>query len=122
MDFGAALVTGDNASDAIPPVLGTPDYMAPEQVEGQPGDARSDVYSVGVLLYELLTGAPPFRGDNALAVMMQHLQALPPPLRAHNRNVSAALEAVVMKALRKNPAERYQSMAALREDLERLSG
>jgi serine/threonine-protein kinase len=119
MDFGAALLERGRkiTTAALSPALGTPDYMAPEQVQGQRGDARTDVYALGIMLYEMLAGAPPYRGDNALAVMAQHVQSRPPPLRARNRRVPPALEAVVAKALRRDPAKRYQSMAALRDDL-----
>lgn len=122
MDFGAALLEGGRkiTTSSLSPALGTPDYMSPEQVQGQRGDARSDVYALGVMLYEMLSGAPPFRGDNALAVMAQHVQAPPAPLRRRNRQVPPALEAVVAKALRKDPAQRYQTVAALRDDLDHL--
>jgi serine/threonine-protein kinase len=119
MDFGAALLERGRkiTTAALSPALGTPDYMAPEQVQGQRGDARTDVYALGIMLYEMLAGAPPYRGDNALAVMAQHVQSRPPPLRGRNRRVPPALAAVVAKALRRDPAKRYQSMAALRDDL-----
>ena len=122
MDFGAALLESGRkiTTASLAPALGTPDYMSPEQVQGLRGDARSDVYALGVMLYEMLAGAPPYRGDNALAVMAQHVQSTPPPLRRRNRHVPPALEAVVAKALRRDPAKRYPSMAAFRQDLAHL--
>jgi serine/threonine-protein kinase len=117
LDFGIAKTAGEANLTRAGSVFGTPDYMSPEQVQGQRGDARSDVYALGVMLYEMLAGGPPFRGDNALAVMAQHVQARPPSLRARNRRVSPALEAVVLKALRKDPNLRYQTMAAFKDDL-----
>lgn len=122
LDFGAALLQGGRriTTASLSPALGTPDYMAPEQVQGQRGDARTDVYALGAMLYELLSGAPPYRGDNALAVMAQHVQSRPAPLRARNRQVPPALEAVVAKALRRDPAERYQTVTDLRADLQHL--
>ncbi|HEX2036728.1 MAG TPA: serine/threonine-protein kinase [Chloroflexota bacterium] len=119
MDFGAALLEGGRkiTTVSLSPALGTPDYMSPEQVQGQRGDARSDVYSLGALLYELLSGQPPYRGDSALAVMAQHVQSRPVPLRRRNRQVSPALEAVVAKAMRRDPDARYQSAEAFRQDL-----
>jgi eukaryotic-like serine/threonine-protein kinase len=122
MDFGAALLEGARkiTTASLSAALGTPDYMSPEQVEGQRGDARSDVYALGIMLYEMLAGQPPYRGDTALAVMAQHVQSRPPPLRTHNKRVPPALEAVVAKALRRDPAGRYQTMAALKHDLTHL--
>jgi len=122
LDFGAALLQSGRkiTTASLSPALGTPDYMSPEQVLGQRGDARSDIYALGAMLYELLTGSPPYRGDNALAVMAQHVQSRPPPPRARNRKIPPALEAVILKALRRDPADRYQSMAALRHDLAHL--
>ena len=121
MDFGAALLEGARkiTTASLASALGTPDYMSPEQVEGQRGDPRSDVYALGIMLYEMLTGAPPYRGDNALAVMAQHVQSQPPPVRSRNKKIPPALEAVVMKALRKDPAERYQTMREFQTALER---
>ena len=94
--------------------------MSPEQVQGKRGDVRSDVYALGAMLYELLTGYPPYRGDTALAVMAQHVQSSPPPFRARVRGVPAALEAITFKAMRRNPDARYQSMGAMRSDLTRV--
>lgn len=122
MDFGAALLEGARkiTTASLSTALGTPDYMSPEQVQGQRGDARSDVYSLGIMLYEMLTGHPPYRGDNALAVMAQHVQSRPAPLRSKNRKVPPALAAVVNKALRRDPSARYQTMVAFQHDLQNL--
>jgi len=110
---GARRVTWQNLSDA----LGTPDYMAPEQIQGKRGDARTDLYALGIILYEMQTGAVPFHGDNALAVMHQHLTATPPLPRQSNPAIPPNLEAIIMKAVRKNPKERYQSAEAFLADL-----
>jgi serine/threonine protein kinase len=86
-------------------------------------DARSDVYAVGCVLYELITGQPPFTGDSPVAVAYQHVREDPIPPSQQNPEVSAALDAVVLKAMNKNPANRYQSAAEMRTDLVRvLSG
>jgi serine/threonine-protein kinase len=119
VDFGIALlqgarrVTWQNLSD----VLGTPDYMSPEQIQGKRGDARTDLYALGIILYEMLTGSVPFHGDNALAVMHQHLTVTPPLPHQSNPAVPPGIEALIMKSLRKNPKERYQSAAAFLNDL-----
>ncbi len=118
IDFGIALlqrarrVTWRNLSD----VLGTPDYMSPEQIQGKRGDARTDLYALGIMFYELLTGTVPFQGDNSMAVMHQHL-TVTPPLLPPELAVPAAIEAIIMKAIRKNPKERYQSAEAFLADL-----
>jgi serine/threonine-protein kinase len=118
-DFGIALLQGARrlTFQRLTNTVGTPDYMAPEQVSGERGDARTDVYAVGVLLFEMLAGQVPFRGDNAMAVMGQRLTADPPSLRARRRDVSPELDAIVRRALARDREQRYQSMAALREDL-----
>ena len=119
VDFGIALlqgarrVTWQNLSDA----LGTPDYMAPEQIQGKRGDTRTDLYALGIILYEMQTGSVPFHGDNALAVMHQHLTATPPLPRQSNPEIPPNLEAIIMKAVRKNPKERYQSAGAFLADI-----
>ena len=119
VDFGIALLQGarritwQNLSDA----LGTPDYMAPEQIQGKRGDTRTDLYALGIILYEMQTGSVPFHGDNALAVMHQHLTATPPLPRQSNPEIPPNLEAIIMKAVRKNPKERYQSAGAFLADI-----
>ncbi|HEU5108632.1 MAG TPA: PASTA domain-containing protein, partial [Micromonosporaceae bacterium] len=98
-------------------------YLSPEQARGEAVDARSDVYAAGCVLFELLTGEPPFTGDSPVAVAYQHVREDPKPPSALNGRVSPALDAVVLKAMSKGPANRYQSAAEMRTDLVRvLSG
>jgi serine/threonine-protein kinase len=119
LDFGIASLQGARrlTFHRLTSSVGTPDYMAPEQVSGERGDARTDVYAVGAILYEMLTGRPPFQGDNALAVMGQRLTSDPRPPREQRPGISPQLDTVVRRALRRERAERYPSMAALRDDL-----
>jgi serine/threonine-protein kinase len=121
MDFGIArAVTGAGATmTQTASVIGTANYLSPEQARGEHVDARSDVYSTGCLLYELLTGAPPFSGDTAVSVAYQHVREDPVPPSRVEPDVSASVDAIVLKAMAKNPANRYQSAADLRADLER---
>ncbi|WP_408890038.1 serine/threonine-protein kinase [Myxococcus faecalis] len=123
VDFGIAKVaplSGGTALTTAGAVLGTPVAMAPEQILGQPVDARTDLYALGVLLYQLLVGRPPFDGESAVEVEEQHLHAPPPRLSEHVR-VPAALEAVVSRCLAKRPEERWPDvtsfLAALRAAL-----
>jgi eukaryotic-like serine/threonine-protein kinase len=99
--------------------LGTPNYMAPEQVQGRRGDARSDLYATGAMFYEMLTGRPPFEGKDALDVMHQHLAASPSPPSRYNSRVPSGLDGIVLKSLRKNAEERYQSASEFAADLAR---
>ncbi len=121
-DFGTALAEGarrltwKHLSDG----LGTPDYMSPEQIQGERGDARSDIYAWGGMMYEFLTGRVPFRGDNYLAVMAGHLTENPVPIHKLRPEVPPALEAVVLHAMRRMPEHRYQSADELQADLDRL--
>ncbi len=121
-DFGTARLEGARRLTwkHLSESLGTPDYMSPEQVQGQRGDDRSDIYAWGVMMYEMLTGHVPFRGDNWLAVMAGHLQATPKPVRDSRPDVPAGLEAVVLHAMRRYPEHRYQSASAIVEDLDGL--
>ncbi|MDP9295115.1 MAG: Stk1 family PASTA domain-containing Ser/Thr kinase [Actinomycetota bacterium] len=120
MDFGIARAASAETVTATATVLGTASYLSPEQAQGQPVDARSDIYSLGVVLYEMLTGRVPFTGDSAVAVAYKHVQEQPVPPSQLNPDVSPALESVVMRALAKNPDNRYQSADEFRQDLERL--
>lgn len=115
MDFGLALTKGSRRVTYanLSSTAGTPDYMAPEQIEGQRGDRRTDVYALGTILYEMLAGRTPFSGDNNLAVMAQHLQGIAPRLDRIQPNITTALAAVVARCLERDPSARYQDMGAL---------
>ncbi|HEX5493254.1 MAG TPA: Stk1 family PASTA domain-containing Ser/Thr kinase [Mycobacteriales bacterium] len=125
MDFGIARAITDSAATvtSTAAVIGTAQYLSPEQARGESVDARSDVYSTGCLLYELLTGHPPFTGDSPVAVAYQHVRENPIPPSQVNRDVPRHLDAIVLKAMAKNPVNRYQSGADMRADLVRaISG
>ena len=121
MDFGIARAMSDasSAMTQTAAVVGTAQYLSPEQARGETVDSRSDVYSTGCLLYELLTGRPPFVGDSPVAVAYQHVRepALPPS--DHDTDLPPEIDAIVMKALAKRLEDRYQSAAAMRSDIER---
>lgn len=122
MDFGIARAVHDGqaAMTQTAAVIGTAQYLSPEQARGDLVDARSDVYASGCVLYELLAGEPPFTGDSPVSVAYQHVREDPSPPSALNPSVSPALDAVVLKALTKGPANRYQSAAEMRSDLVRV--
>ncbi|MEV6898061.1 Stk1 family PASTA domain-containing Ser/Thr kinase [Amycolatopsis sp. NPDC051372] len=125
MDFGIAraMHDGQSAMTQTAAVIGTAQYLSPEQARGEAVDARSDVYAAGCVLYELITGEPPFTGDSPVAVAYQHVREDPNPPSSVNPAVTPELDAVVLKALAKGPANRYQSAAEMRSDLVRtLSG
>lgn len=111
-DFGVARMVDATVATQAGALLGTPAYMAPEQGEGRPGDERSDVYALGVILYELLTGRPPFQADSPYALILRHIHTPPPPPRSLRSDLPPALEAVVLRALEKDPAARYPTAAA----------
>lgn len=119
MDFGIAFIEGARRITwgAMSNQIGTPDYMAPEQIKGQRGDARTDVYALGLMIYEMAAGRLPYDGDNSLAIMSQHVTTPPPPLSTF-RAVAPALEETVMKAIRRDPAKRWPSMEAFVAALE----
>jgi serine/threonine-protein kinase len=98
--------------------LGTPDYIAPEQVKGQRGDQRSDIYSLGVMFYEMLTGEPPFRGPNPLAVMNERVLHDPEPARDRRPEISPALNEILNRALERDPRRRYQTASEMALELE----
>ncbi len=105
-DFGIAKSGLSTAQTETGVTFGTADYISPEQARGQPATAQSDIYALGVTIYEALTGQLPFVGDSAVAVALQHVGSKPPPIRRHNPNVSQNLEALIMRALAKNPSDR----------------
>ncbi|MBF6214151.1 Stk1 family PASTA domain-containing Ser/Thr kinase [Nocardia puris] len=124
MDFGIARAIADaaNPMTQTAAVIGTAQYLSPEQARGESVDARSDVYSVGCVLFEILTGEPPFTGDSPVAVAYQHVREDPRlPSHVHS-GVPRELDSVVLKAMSKNPANRYQTAAEMRADLIRVLG
>jgi len=120
MDFGIArLDTGAETIAQTAAVLGTASYLSPEQARGEKVDARSDIYSLGIVLYEMLTGRVPFTGDSPVAVAYKHVQEAPEPPSMLNSDVTPALDAIVLRCLAKNAENRYQTADDLRADLER---
>jgi serine/threonine-protein kinase len=121
MDFGIARATADagQTGTSTSTVLGTAAYLSPEQAQGRSVDARSDLYSTGVVLFELLTRRPPFVGDSPVAVAFAHVNEAPPAPSSVDPSVPADLDPLVLRALAKDPAARYQSAAEFRADVER---
>ena len=122
-DFGiakAAEIAGDVTTTGA--ILGTVSYLSPEQARGEEPDARSDLYSLGVLLYELLVGRPPFAGETHIATAMKHLREEPPPARSIRAGIPRSLDAALLKALEKDPADRYQTAGEMRAALTGGSG
>jgi eukaryotic-like serine/threonine-protein kinase len=125
MDFGIARAVSDSqlTMTQTAQVIGTAQYLSPEQARGERVDARSDLYSTGCLLYELLTGRPPFTGDSPVAIAYQHVKEDPIPPSQVDPEVPPWADAIVLKAMRKDPADRYQSAGEMRNDIQRaLSG
>ena len=121
-DFGIAKLLNDDQRLTMPGlIIGTAAYMAPEQADGRAIDARTDLYALGVVLYEMLTGRVPFDADTPMAVLTKHAYEPPPPPRSLNPNLPAAVESALLRALAKNPADRYQSAAEMAADLERVA-
>ncbi len=129
MDFGIARVSevkpggapGVSGLTTAGTVMGTPDYIPPEQAQGSPADFRSDVYSLAVVLYEVFTGRLPFQGDSVMTIVLAHIRNPPPPPRTINDFIPAALEAVILRGLQKDPSARYQTVADMARDLDDVS-
>jgi len=102
-------------------VVGTPDYMSPEQARGQALDFRSDIYSMGVVLYEMFTGSLPFEGDTPLAVVLKHVQDSPPAPQAKNPRIDPKIAAIILKCMQKNPEDRFQTVNELYEALTKVT-
>ena len=122
MDFGIARAMGENHATMTQTsaVMGTAQYLSPEQARGLKVDPRSDIYSMGCVLFELATGEPPFTGDSPIAVAHQHVHEDPPRPSEINENLTPEFDSVVLKAMNKNPANRYQSAAEFRSDMIKL--
>ena len=117
-DFGIARVAGSNTISKADSVMGSVHYFSPEQAKGEEVTFSSDLYSVGVVLYEMLTGVPPFDGDTPVAIALLHINGTPTPIAQLNPAVPPALERVVEKAMEKNPEKRYQSAREMAQDLQ----
>lgn len=120
MDFGIARSLAAIGVTQTGMIIGTPDYMSPEQVEGRESDQRSDIYSLGVLLYEMVTGSVPFEGDSSLSVALKHKTEIPPDPRELNDKLTDDLSAVILKCMEKDREQRYQSVEELLSDLESI--
>src|SRR5579885_1715807 len=116
-DFGIVRVAEDAGLTNSGIVLGTADYLSPEQARGETLTASSDLYSLGVVMFEMLTGRPPFVGPTAVSIAMQHATANPPPLHQFNPNVPPALEQIINRALEKEPENRFLSAAEMQQAL-----
>ncbi|MEZ5084814.1 MAG: Stk1 family PASTA domain-containing Ser/Thr kinase [Tessaracoccus sp.] len=119
MDFGIARAVADTSATMTQTaaVIGTAQYLSPEQARGEKVDSRSDIYSVGCLLYELLVGEPPFKGDSPVSVAYQHVREEPVPPSQRDSEVTPEMDAIVLKALAKDPRDRYQDATEFREDI-----
>jgi eukaryotic-like serine/threonine-protein kinase len=117
MDLGLALPREAKRVTAHGMVIGTPAYLSPEQAQGHPLDARTDIYSLGIVLYEMACGELPFNADDISALLLQQVKQAPPSLRGRAPNVPIRLEAVIVKALEKNPAHRFQNAKAFGDAL-----
>lgn len=122
MDFGIARYVGKSDLTSHDDILGTPNYMAPEQFKGQDIDQRCDIYSTGVILYEMITGSLPFFGESPLDVALKHIQEEPIPPREINPEMSEVLNNIIMKCMEKNPDNRYQTIAELMIAIDELQG
>src|SRR5215216_189408 len=118
-DFGISRTTASQMTEAGS-IIGTAQYLSPEQARGAPVDQRSDIYSVGVLLYELLTGSVPFTGDTPVEIAMKHLSAVPEPPSKKRPDVPRGLDLAVVRALAKDPEERFQSAEEMDAELARI--
>ena len=118
IDFGLALTKNARRVTYANTNPGTPDYMAPEQIEGGRGDERTDIYAIGTIFYEMLTGKTPFSGDTMMAVMAQHLNGVLPRADLQRPGVTPAIAAIIARCLQRQPEDRYPNLRAFIEDLD----
>jgi serine/threonine-protein kinase len=120
IDFGIAANVGSRRLTfaKFSQTMGTPDYISPEQVKGKRGDGRSDIYALGVMLYEMLTGKVPFTGPNAFVIMNDRLLNNPVPPREIDPTISPQLQEIIYRAIERDPAKRYQSAREFAKDLQ----
>jgi serine/threonine protein kinase len=121
IDFGLAHSTHLQGMTATGLIMGTPEYMSPEQVEGKRVDERADIYSLGIILYELFTGRVPFTGDSAIAVGFKQMKEPPPAPRSIAPHLSAEIEAIILKCLQKDPLDRYPSVTEVKRALDQAA-
>ncbi len=120
MDFGIARSANSRRLTFVgfTPAMGTPDYMAPEQVKGSRGDERTDIYSLGTIIYEMVTGEPPFGGDSPYVIMNSRVTGDPVAPRKLNPKLTPVLEEIILHAMERDPKRRYQSALEMRSELE----
>ena len=121
MDFGIARAGAASQMTEAGSIIGTAQYLSPEQARGAPVDQTSDLYSTGIVLYELLTGSVPFTGETPVEIAMKHLSQVPAPPSTHRPEIPRDLDYVVLRALAKSPADRYHSAEEMDSDLERIA-
>ncbi len=121
MDFGIARLKEERGMTAEGTVVGTPDYMSPEQARGIALDFRSDIYSTGIVLYEVFTGTLPFEGETPLAVVLKHIQENPPPPQHRNPKIEPKISQIILKCIQKSPKDRFQSVNDLYEALTKVT-
>lgn len=117
MDFGLAKIVGGSKQTATGAIMGTPAYISPEQVRGDKPDPRTDIYALGIMLFEMVSGQVPFDADSALTLMLKHVNEPPPDIRTLNPDVPENVAQLIEKAIAKNPADRFQTAHALAEAL-----
>jgi serine/threonine-protein kinase len=121
MDFGIARLSEEKGMTATGIVIGTPDFISPEQAKGGDLDLRTDIYSAGVVFYEIFSGTLPFESDTPLGIVLKHIQDDPPPIETKNAAIDPKIARIVMKAIAKDPDRRYQSMAEVARDLSEVT-
>jgi len=124
VDFGlaAAARKADSRLTKSGILVGTPTYMAPEQVRGRTIDSRTDIYTLGIIMYEMFVGRAPYSGDESMAILFQHVEGKATPPREINADIPAALEAVIQKAIAVDPEQRFQTFDELRSQLDEVAG